>query len=191
MLRRGRGPTELRVTGTTFAPDAIAAARQANAPNRLWLADLGIAPTDRGRLYFGFVLDCYSRRCLGWWPRSELQPELLTRALQMAIAGRWPTAALALDPDRQAAPVAVVLAKRCRAAHIDEPRRARASAAEAALGDAFLAGLRRELLADARWPTQAEARTAIGAWIEGTYNLKLAHTMGSHMTPDGLFRLPL
>ncbi len=38
----------------------------ADAPNRLWVADLTQHPTDEGWLYLAIVVDVFSRRVVGW-----------------------------------------------------------------------------------------------------------------------------
>jgi putative transposase len=36
------------------------------APKRLWIADLTDISTWEGKLYLAVVIDCFSRRCVGW-----------------------------------------------------------------------------------------------------------------------------
>ena len=47
-----------------FAPATVA------APNRVWVADTYVAPLE-GWLYLAVVLDCFSRRVVGWALRSD------------------------------------------------------------------------------------------------------------------------
>ena len=82
------------VTTTTRDADAQPSAdlvqRQfaADAPNRLWVADITYIPTWAGFLYLAVVLDAFSRRIVGWAMAEHLRTELVLSALNMAIGQR-------------------------------------------------------------------------------------------------------
>ncbi|WP_188190471.1 IS3 family transposase [Nonomuraea sp. SYSU D8015] len=57
----------------------------ANAPNRLWVADLAYVHTWAGLVYTAFVLDALSRRIMGWRLADHLRTDLALDALEMAI----------------------------------------------------------------------------------------------------------
>lgn len=44
------------------------------ATNRLWCADIKYVRTWQGWLYLAAVMDCYSRRIVGWSMRPDLEP---------------------------------------------------------------------------------------------------------------------
>ena len=50
--------------------------------------------TWEGWLYLATLLDCYSRRVVGWAMADHLRTELPLRALHMALARRRPTGTL-------------------------------------------------------------------------------------------------
>jgi putative transposase len=52
--------------GGRQAPDLVERAFKAEAPNRLWVADITYIPTWSGFLYLAIVLDVFSRRIVGW-----------------------------------------------------------------------------------------------------------------------------
>jgi putative transposase len=60
----------------------------AQAPNRLWVADLTYVPTWSGFAYTAFVIDAFSRYIVGWRVSGSLQAELALDALEMAIWSR-------------------------------------------------------------------------------------------------------
>lgn len=57
----------------------------AEAPNRLWVADLTYVSTWTGFVYVAFVIDVYSRFIVGWRVSNSLHAELALDALEMAI----------------------------------------------------------------------------------------------------------
>jgi putative transposase len=66
LLVRRRGTTTIRVPGVRPAPDLVGRDFNPTEPNRLWTADLTEIATWEGKLYLAAVIDCYSRRCVGW-----------------------------------------------------------------------------------------------------------------------------
>ena len=57
----------------------------ADAPDRLWVADITYVPTLAGFLYLAIVLDVFSRRFVGWAMAGHLRTELVLDALDMAV----------------------------------------------------------------------------------------------------------
>ena len=67
----------------------------ADAPDRLWVADITYVPTLAGFLYLAIVLDMFSRRIpafagTGWAMAGHLRTELVLDALHMAVQQRRP-----------------------------------------------------------------------------------------------------
>jgi transposase InsO family protein len=60
----------------------------ADAPNRLWLADITYVKTRAGFVYVAFVTDVFSRRIVGWRASRSLETGLATDALEQAIWDR-------------------------------------------------------------------------------------------------------
>lgn len=84
-----------KVIRTTFGDETAARPadlvdRQfhAEAPNRLWVADLTYVKTHSGWVYVAFVLDVFSRYVVGWQVSRSLRADLALDALEMAIWAR-------------------------------------------------------------------------------------------------------
>ncbi len=65
--------------------DLVHRAFTADAPDRLWVADLTYVWTPRGFCYTAFIIDAFSRRIVGWRVSSSLRTDLALDALEMAI----------------------------------------------------------------------------------------------------------
>src|SRR3954447_3451043 len=100
MVRRRRGRTTVSVPGIATAPDLVRRDFAPTAPNRLWVADLTEIATWEGKLYLAVVLDCFSRRCVGWAMADHMRAELVVDALEMALCGRRPEIGLVHHSDR-------------------------------------------------------------------------------------------
>jgi putative transposase len=72
------------------APDLVERNFTADAPGRLWVADITYIPTWTGFLYLAVVLDAYSRRIVGWSMATTLATRLVLDALDMALLTRRP-----------------------------------------------------------------------------------------------------
>jgi len=60
----------------------------ADAPNKLWVADLTYVPTWVGFVYVAFVVDVFSRAIVGWRVSTSLRADLAFDALEQAIHER-------------------------------------------------------------------------------------------------------
>jgi putative transposase len=96
LIARKRGRTTIRVPGVRVCEDLVDREFLAVAPNRLWVADITYLRTWEGWLYLVAVQDVFSRRIVGWSMADHMRAELVTDALQMALAQRRPA------PERRA-----------------------------------------------------------------------------------------
>ena len=88
LVKRRRGRTTIRVPGVRCAPDLVERDFAPAAPDRLWVADISYVRTWEGWLYVAVVLDCYSRRVVGFAIGDHLRAGLVVDALEMALAVR-------------------------------------------------------------------------------------------------------
>ena len=94
-VSRRRGPrTTRRNAQARPAPDRVKRRFEADAPNRLWVADITYVPTLAGFLYLAIVLDVFSRRVVGWAMAGHLRTALVVEALEMAVDQRRPEAVI-------------------------------------------------------------------------------------------------
>jgi putative transposase len=104
MVRRRKGRTTVSVPGIATAPDLVRRDFAPTAPDRLWVADLTEIATWEGKLYLAVVVDCFSRRCVGWAMAEHMRAELVVEALEMAIWQRRPDVGLVHHSDRGGQP---------------------------------------------------------------------------------------
>ena len=92
--------TTVRVPGVRVADDLLDRNFAAGAPNRCWVADITYLRTWEGWLYLVAVQDLYSRWIVGWAMADHMRAELVTDALQMALARRRPERGLIWHSDQ-------------------------------------------------------------------------------------------
>jgi len=183
LLVRRRGRTTIRVPGVVAAPDLVARDFNPIEPDRLWAADLTEIPTWEGVLYLAVVIDCYSRRVVGWAMAEHRRAELVVEALEMAVWQRKPTVGLVHHSDQGSQYTALIFGQRCHQAGIDRSMGARGCALDNAVCESFFASLKKEKLNRRSWPTRQDARHAVFAWIEGWYNRRRLHSTLGMLSP--------
>ncbi len=176
LVKRRKGKTTIRVPGVRPAPDLVRRDFRPSAPDRLWVADLTEVRTWEGKLYVAVVLDCFSRRVVGWAMAEHMRAELVVEALEMAVSRRSPAAGLVHHSDQGSQYVSLVFGKRCREAGIDVSMGAKGSALDNAVCESFFGSLKKELVRRRSWPTKREAQSMIFEWIDGWYNRRRRHS---------------
>ena len=72
----------------------------ATHPDQKWLADITYIRLAEGWLYLAVILDCFSRRIVGWSLSRRIDAELVCAALEMALRRRCPQGDLVHHSDR-------------------------------------------------------------------------------------------
>jgi putative transposase len=90
-----RGAVRGKTVRTTVADEAASRPAdlverrfRAEAPDRLWVADLTYVKAHAGWVYVAFVVDVFSRFVVGWQASRSLAAELALDALEMALWAR-------------------------------------------------------------------------------------------------------
>jgi putative transposase len=98
---RGRRPRTTIPSAAADRPlDLVKRRFEADAPNRLWVADMTYVRCLTGFVYVAFVIDAFSRRIVGWRVCRTLETELALGALDQALYDRRPKQDLIHHSDR-------------------------------------------------------------------------------------------
>jgi putative transposase len=182
--KRRKGRTTIRVQGVRVASDLVERDFNPTAPDRLCCADIKEIPTWEGKLYLASVLDCFSRRVVGWAMRDTMEAELVVDALEMAVARRRPGPGLVHHSDQGSQYVALVLGLRLRDAGIAQSMGSKGDCFDNAAIESYHATIEKDLLRRRSLPTKQEARTAIFDYIETFYNRKRLHSTLGYRSPE-------
>ena len=165
------------------APDRVERQFRADAPDRIWVADVTYVPTWNGFVYLAIVLDVFSRKVVGWAMANHLRTELVLEALNMAIAQRRPHGVIH-HSDKGAQYTSLAFGKRCRDRGIVTSTGSAGDCYDNAMAESFFATLECELIDRRSFRTHAEARMAIFRFIEGWYNTKRRHSGLEYLSPN-------
>src|SRR5947208_1413522 len=148
------------------APDLVLREFVADAPDRLWVADITYVPTWAGFLFLAVVLDAFSRRIVGWAMANHLKTELVLEALNMAVGRRRPNDVIH-HSDQGCQYTSIAFGSRCREAGVRPSMGSVGDCFDNAMCESFFATLECELLQRRSFRTQVEARIAVFEFIEG------------------------
>ena len=168
----------------TTAPDLVRRDFSAEAPNRLWVADITDLPTGEGFLHLAAIVDVFSRRVVGWSMADHLRTSLVLAALDAALAARDPAPGLVHHSDRGTQYTSLALGARLAEAGIAASMGSPGTAYDNALAESFFASLETELVDRSSWPTLDVARLAVFDWIERFYNRTRLHSALGYLSPD-------
>ena len=180
--RRGGPVTTRRDQRARPAPDLVDRNFVAEAPNRLWVADITYLPTAAGFLYLAVVLDAFSRRIVGWAMANHLRSDLVLDALEMAVGQRKPRGVIH-HSDQGSQYTSLAFGNRCQDAGVRPSMGSVGDAYDNAMAESFFSTLECELLARRRFRSQAEARMACFSYIEGFYNPLRRHSALGYRSP--------
>jgi putative transposase len=183
MVARKRGRTTIRVPGVGVCEDLVDRAFLAAAPNRLWVADITYLRTWEGWLYLVAVQDVFSRRIVGWSMADHMRAELVTDALQMALAQRRPAPGLIWHFDQGSQFVSLAFGQQARAAGIAQSMGSRGDCFDNAVAESFFATLKKELVHGRTWPTKGELRSEVFEYIEVFFNRRRRHSTLGMLSP--------
>jgi putative transposase len=188
LRKRWRCSTRQDPTATP-APDLVDRNFTADAPNRLWVADISRIPTGEGPLWLASVRDAFSRRIVGWKASDRADVELVLGALEYAVWGRG----LDGDPaqrrlihhsDRGAQYTAIRFTQRLHDAGIQPSMGSVGDSLDNALAENFFSTLKVERVYRTSYRTREEAELDLFRYIDGWYNHRRIQRELGWLSPD-------
>jgi len=175
--RKGKMP------GEAVHDDLVNRVFAAQAPDRLWFADITEHPTLEGKLYVCAVKDACSGRIVGYSISDRMTARIAVDAIASAVQRRGEVAGCIVHTDRGSQ---FRSRKAQRALHrhglVGSMGRVGAAGDNAAM-ESFFALLQNNVLDQRTWATRDELRIAIVTWIERTYNRRRRQARLGRLTP--------
>lgn len=180
--RRLRGCTR-RDEAATPSADLVERRFTPDGPDRLYVADVTQHRTGEGWLYYAVVIDCFSRRVVGWSIADHIRSELVVDALQMAIWNRRPAPGTVHHSDHGSIYTSWAFGHRLREAGLLGSMGSIGDCFDNSVAESFFATLQTELLDRSTWPTREGLANAIFAFVEGFYNPTRRHSTLGYLSP--------
>jgi transposase InsO family protein len=157
---------------------------QASGPDRKWVADITYVPTDQGWLYLAGVLDCFSRKLVGWSMADHMETSLVGDALNMALMHRKHPAGVLHHSDRGVQYASDDYQHLLQSHGLVSSMSGKGDCWDNAMMESFWATLKTELIHQSRYATRDLARQAIFEYIEVFYNRKRLHSSLGYVSPE-------
>jgi transposase InsO family protein len=164
-------------------PDLVRRQFTAEAPNRVWCADVKQVWTRQGWVFLAAVIDLFSRRIVGHACGTSATTELVERAFDAAVGRRQPGPGLVHHSDRGAAYVSGPFLSSLQAGGSVQSLSRPGTPLDNAVIESFFSTLERELLVREHYATRAEARSSLFNYIEVFYNRQRKHSTLGYLSP--------
>ena len=183
-VKRRRVRTTVPEQSEAKFPDLLKRDFTAAAPGLRYVGDITYLPiADGTNLYLATVIDCFSRRLVGWSIADHMRVELVEDALKAAKATRGSLTGSVFHSDHGSVYTSKAYALLCKEFGVVQSMGAVGTSADNALAEAFNATAKREVLQeDATWPDQATCRREMFRWLV-RYNLTRRHSWCRYSSP--------
>jgi transposase InsO family protein len=166
-----------------IAPNRLADAPIATAPNQLWVSDITYIQTQEGWLYLAGILDLYSRKIVGWAMSESIDSGLVLKALSMALLHRDPAANLLCHSDRGVQYASADYRQALSKAGLVPSMSRKGNCYDNAAMESFWSTLKLELVYRRDFATRTHARNEIFDYIEAFYNRQRSHSALNYRSP--------
>lgn len=181
---RRRGP-RTTIPAAATATDLVARDFTATEPGVKLVGDITYIPTWQGWVYLATVLDCYTKKCIGYAMAEHMRTELITDALAMAIRnGRTRPGVTIFHSDRGTQYMSHEFAAFCKNAGITRSVGRTGICYDNAWAESFNAALKNERVNRTVYPSRSAAINDVTRYIELRYNQKRLHSALGYQTPN-------
>jgi putative transposase len=150
---------------------------------RSWHTDITYVKTWDGWAYLATVIDLHSRAVVGWAVAEHMRTELVTAALDMALAHRDPPTGVIFHSDRGSQYTSSIFAEYCANNGIRRSLGRTGTCFDNAVSESFFATYKKELIHTRPWPAIAYLKKETFDWIETYYNTQRRHSTLGYLTP--------
>jgi len=166
-----------------IAPNRLAQAPKASAPNQIWVADITYIQTEENWLYVAAIMDLYSRKIVGWAMAERIDTALILKALFMALLHRQPPASLLFHSDRGVQYASADYRSALTQAGLVASMSRKGNCYDNAAMESFWSTLKLELVYRRDFQTRAHAQNEIFDYIEVFYNRQRSHSALNYLSP--------
>ena len=166
-----------------IAPNRLAEAPKATAPNQIWVADITYIQTGENWLFLAAIMDLYSRKIVGWAMAEHIDTALILKALFMALLHRQPPQNLLFHSDRGVQYASADYRNALAHAGLLASMSRKGNCYDNAAMESFWSTLKLELVYRRNFQTRAHARSEIFDYIEVFYNRQRSHSALNYLSP--------
>lgn len=161
-------------------PDLVERDFSAEAPNRLWMADITHLRSWEGPSFLAFVIDAFSRKVVGWQLAAHMRTDLVLDAMRMALGTREPGADVALvhHSDRGSQYTSADFTQELTDQGVLASVGSVGDAYDNAMAESFVDSLKTELIKDRVWRSRSQLELAVVEYVSWFNNARLHSEVG-------------
>ena len=179
-----RVTTDADVEAAASMPDLVKRDFTADRPGIKFVGDITYIHTWQGFIYLATVIDCYSKKVVGWSIADHMRTELVADALKNAAATSVVEAEAIFHSDRGS----VYTSAEYRALVTELGMRSSMGRTgvcwDNAMAESFFSALKNERVYRTVYATKRHARRDVIAYIEGFYNSRRWHSALGYRRPN-------
>lgn len=156
----------------------------AEAPDRVWVADMTYIETGEGWLYLAVLMDLYSRRIVGWATSARMTRRLTMDALRRALIRRGTVRGLVHHSDQGSQYASIDYQMMLHRNGIVCSMNRAGNCYDNAVMESFFSSLKREWVRGKRYRSRVAATRDLFDYIEVFYNRKRRHSALGLVTPE-------
>jgi putative transposase len=165
-------------------PDLVNRDFSAGAPGEKMVGDITYIDTWEGWLYLATVIDCATRKVVGWAMDDNYKTPLITAAIEMAARNVGLPADAIFHSDRGSNYTSAEFAAVLEALGIRQSVGRTGICFDNALAESFNAAVKVERVHRTVYPTRKKAKEDIARYIEVRYNRTRLHSALGYKTPQ-------
>ena len=170
-------PTTTIADGGYTIPDLVRRRFDQGALDLVWTSDITYLKTGEGWLYLCAVRDGHSRKVLGWSIEDHMHTDLVESAVRSAVVLRGcDVTGTILHADRGTQYTSTQLAETAAELGLRLSVGRTGVCWDNSQIESFWSTLKTEFYDRYSFATKAEAKQAVGAWIESVYNRRRRHS---------------
>lgn len=156
----------------------------AEVPGTKLVGDITYVPTGEGWLYLATVIDCATKKIVGWATADHFRTELIEAALRAAADQVALVSGAIFHSDRGSNYTSGAFGQVVAELGMRQSVGRTGICYDNAMAESFFAAIKNEWLHRQAWPDRAAARRAIVRYIEGFYNRRRLHSGLGYRTPQ-------
>src|SRR5712692_763121 len=165
-------------------PDLVDRDFSAGAPGAKMVGDITYIPTWQGWAFLATVIDCATRKVIGWAVDDNYRTPLISSAIQMAARNARLPADAIFHSDRGSNYTSAEFAAVLESLGVRQSVGRTGSCFDNALAESFNAAVKVERVHRTVYPTIRKAREDIARYIELRYNRTRLHSALGYRTPQ-------
>jgi putative transposase len=177
-------PSTTRQGAAGPIPDLVNRDFSGSVPGQKMVGDITYIPTWEGWLYLATVIDCATRKVIGWAMDDNYKTPLITSAIEMAARNIDLPEDAIFHSDRGSNYTSAEFAAVLERLGIRQSAGRTGICFDNALAESFNAAVKVERVHRTIYPTRKKAREDIARYIEIRYNRKRLHSGLGYRTPQ-------